>query len=159
MRPNHWQSRSCSTQPIQAGTQLSLNRQHSTPHKPLSNAFPNAFLSKPEVPLGEPYKPEARSRTEKAGTAQHGHVDAGSHSIRASNFSLPCALKSKLRVKNTVRLLVTRGVGDLGTAQGSETCVSLAQRILSWCGCGCPDGDAMSLVRLPNSFDDPLYLT
>lgn len=52
----------------------------------------------------------SQSHTEEAGTAQHGHVDAGSYSIYASNFSLPCALKSKLRVK-VVRLLVTRGIG------------------------------------------------
>jgi hypothetical protein len=108
--------------PTYPGAHLSLNRRQSLtprctiPH-PTLYPFPKAFLSKPEVLYGKPYKLRPCASEEGPNSAARACRCRFSRSIAASNFALPCALKASVgsrRLSDSL-LRVARGSRNRGT--------------------------------------------
>jgi hypothetical protein len=103
--------------PTYPGAHLSLNQRHSlaprwiSPHLSLY-AFPKAFLTKPDVPYAKPYEPRPYPSLARKRPEQHRSADM---SMQVVAFNTRVVLhhavrtKIKRRLKEAIRLIVTRG--------------------------------------------------
>ena len=112
--------------PTYPGARLSLSKRHSlaprwfSPHLTLY-AFPKAFLSKPDVPYSKPYKP--RPYPEPPRRPEQRSVDMSMQFIAFNSRVLlrpTVRTKIKRRLKEAVRLIVTRGAAVEESRKGSK---------------------------------------
>jgi hypothetical protein len=101
--------------PTYPGAHLALNRRHSlaprwtSPHLTLY-AFPKAFLSKPEAPYPDPYKPRPYPAPPRRPEQRSADMSMQVLAFKSRVVLRPTMrVKIKRRLKEAVRLIVTRG--------------------------------------------------
>jgi hypothetical protein len=112
--------------PTYPGAHLSLNKRQSLAPRWISQyltlyAFPKAFLSKPDVPYSKPYKP--RPYPEPARRPEQRSVDMSMQVVAFNSRVLlrpTVRTKIKRRLKEAVRLIVTRGAAVEESRKGPK---------------------------------------